>query len=200
MKIKNNRFLKFFFVCIVCCLLFIGTGYYFIDKNLKPAQNQTDNIPYSQKKPENAGVLVTVNAEKMFFYLDFENESIIVSLKPQDVADRQIYGYSVDFYVDAESDFIKETVDYLGGIELENEKGDFRYTGAQVTSILSETADFELRKKVICEIFEKISEQGVEVGFFVKIIENSKTDLTLPECYFWAENFAKLSKNLRIID
>ena len=56
--------------------------------------------------------------------------------------------------------------------------------------------DVNSLEMIISSLFLKISQQGVGADFFNSIITNSKTDLKLPDCYFWTDNMAEVSKNL----
>ena len=101
---------------MVCCAFFVGTGFYYLNTNFKTVENKTESVPYTQENPNNAGVLLEMSGDKTFFYLDFENEKLIISLKPTDEENGEIYGYTVDYTVEADTDILRSTVDYLGGI------------------------------------------------------------------------------------
>lgn len=185
---------------MMCCAVFVGVGYFYLEQNFKAAQNQVENVPYTQQAPESAGLLFEVNGEKAFIYLDFENEIITVSLSPETAIDDMIYGYPLDYTVIADEAILTNSIDYIDGIDLETDNGIFRHTGAQVSKLLQTDNSRDFKQTLFEKICQKISVSGVGVDFFAEIIENSSTDLKLPDCYFWADNFDRLCKNLRFID
>ena len=180
------------------CAVLIGIGYFYMQKNLDEVENKVENVLYEQESCENKGVLFVINGEKTFFYLDFEKNELLVSLYPEEEIQNIIYGYEVDFKVGGDLNILSEIVDYIGGIELENEEGKFRYTGIQISEIYNVGSD--LKRSIIEQICKKIGECGLALDFFANIIENYQTDLTIPDCYFWCEELGTLCNNLKIID
>ncbi len=200
MKAKTKLFFKTVIISSWCCAVFVGAGYYYINKNLEPAQNNTESVPYYQQKADNAGVLFEIDGLPTFLYFDFENEKLFASINP-DVADSSnIYGYTVDYTVKTDISVLGDIVDYVDGIELDIDNTVLRYTGVQVIEILSVSTSYDLKREIIKGIAFKISQNGIGADLFVSIIENSKTDLKLPDCYFWAESMSKICRNLQIID
>ncbi len=185
---------------MMCCAVFVGVGYYYIDANLKPVQNETENVPYSQESPENAGVLLEIGGDKTFFYLDFESEKLFVSVMPEEVNGGEIYGYSVDYTVSANYQLLSDIVDYVGGIEMTLDDTVLRYTGIQVSELAQTNTGGELKREIIAKICEIIEQSGVALDFFANIIETADTDLTIPDCYFWEDKIDTLCQNLQIID
>ena len=54
-------------------------------------------------------------------------------------------------------------MDYTGGIELENDGKTERYTGVQISELLSRTVESEeLRRSIITAIMKKISDTGID--------------------------------------
>ena len=112
-----------------------------------------------------------------------------------------LYGYSVDYLIEGDYDLLSGIIDIAGGIEMENGEEVLRFTGVQVTDILSRTTDREeLRRKIISKIIEKIRETGFQKADFLYIIENSNTNLTVPDCYYWSDYITDLCTNARIIN
>ena len=193
-------FLKSLVISLMCCAVFVGVGYYYIDANLTPAEQKIEYEPYSQENPENAGVLFEISGDSTFFYLDFDLEKLMVSLKPAEITENEIYGYSVDYKIEGDLSIITKIVDYIGGAELNIDGDVLRYTGSQIAEIIKTNNQTEFKRELIEEIANTISLNGISLDFFTNIIENSDTDLTLPDCYFWADNFNNLCANLQIID
>ena len=197
---KKNAYIKTFLICCVCFLLFLGSGYAFLNKNFSTANNETEKIPYTQQPPENAGILVEIDNTKTFFYIDFLNEKIVVSLKPEDEINDEIYGYSLDYKVNTTADLIAKITDYLNGIELTNETGKYRYTGAQINELLSTNNLESIERDIIKAINERIIINSLKVDFFSLVIQNSDTNLNIIDCYFWADYMEELCKNTHFID
>ncbi len=192
-------FLKSFMISMMCCAVFVGAGYYYLNSNFQAVENEAESVPYTQENPQNAGLMLKIGEGRTFFYLDFENEKLFVSLKPE-VENNEIYGYEVDYTITADIDILRDAVDYLGGIEMSVEGDVLRYTGIQVCSIYVSSANGEIKGEILEKICEKVAHNGVALDFFANIIENSQTDLTIPDCYFWDEEIQILCRNLQIID
>lgn len=191
-------FLKSFVISLMFCAVLIGIGYFYMQKNLQPAQNQIENVPYEQQTCDSKGVLLEIDQNKTFLYLDFENDELVVSLMPETENSFEIYGYSVDFTVKGDYNFLKDVVDYVGGIELLIDGKTYRYTGIQLAQVYNN--EYELKREIIEQVCKKISENGVALDFFANIIENSQTDLTIPDCYFWCEELSSICQNIKVID
>lgn len=182
----------------MCCSVFVGAGYYYINANLQPVENEAESVPYSQESPQNAGVLLDISGDETYFYLDFESEKLYVTLKPFE--DSENYGYSVDYTITTHYEILSNIVDYVGGIDMSVDDTILRCTGIQVCSIYQSSANGKIKREIIEKICEKITENGVALDFFANIIENSQTDLSIPDCYFWDEKIQILCRNLQIID
>ncbi len=201
-KRNTKLFLKTVIICAWCLAVFLGVGYYYLSKNLTRTEIETPNVPYYTQTPQNCGILFEVLGEETFVYLDFENSKITVSLYPEDIVEdtTAIYGYPLNFKINADVDFIAELVDYLEGIELNLENQTLRYTGVQVVDIIFADRNFELKPQILKSICQKIAENGMEKDMFLYIVENCDTNLTVPDFYYWPEYIKNLCSNLHIID
>lgn len=202
MKRNTKLFLKTVIISAWCLAVFLGIGYYYLSKNLTETEIKAPNVPYYNQTPQNCGLLFEILGEETFVYLDFENSKITVSLYPQEIVEdtNEIYGYPLDFRINADVDFIADLVDYLEGIELDFENRTLRYTGVQVVDIIFADKDFELKPQILKSICEKIAENGMEKDMFLYIVENCETNLTVPDFYYWPEYIKNLCANLHIID
>ncbi len=201
-KLKGNKklFFKTLIISLWCCSIFVGLGYYYLDKNFTATENVVESVPYMQENPDNAGILLNISGEEIFIYLDFDNENLFVSLSPEFTTTDKIYGYSLDYKITGDTSVLSFIVDYLGGIELENDDNLSRFTGVQISELFAFDNSRDLKEKLIRSISKKIYEKGIATDFFVKIIEMSKTDISVPVCYFWPEYVNTLCCNLRFID
>jgi len=189
MKKKIKIFMGSLAVFLVCCLFFGGIGYFYIDSKIADVKNDTPSVPYYSEVPENAGVLFEIGQEQTFFFLDFYYKRLnIIFNAEESVEDGNILGYPIDHYIKADYSLLAEIIDIVGGIELDTEEASLRYTGVQITDLLTTSTDYDkIERKIILKTIKKISENGFQKEDFLYIIENSETTLTVPVCYYWAD-------------
>ncbi len=203
MKRLAKMYLKAFIISLFCFVIFVSAGFIYLTNKIKEpvAKNDVSSVPYSAS-PENAGVLLNFAGDPVFLYLDFEAEEIGVIYPERSAQEStEIYGYSIDYSIEADYALVSYMVDSVNGIEMAYDSEQLSFTGEQVAELLSNTADTNQLKRDITEkIINKIALYGFLRQDFLYIIENTKTDLTVPDCYYWAENLQKLCKNMRIID
>ncbi len=200
---RNTRiFFKTVIISAWCLTVFIGAGYYYLSQNLIKTETETQQVPYYQESPQNAGLLFDMLGDKTFIYLDFEKVKISVSLFPEEsqITDNTIYGYSLDYEISADIGFVADFVDYLDGIELTIENETLRYTGVQVEDIILSDREKQLKLQIIEAIFCRIAQNGIGKDMLLEIVENCETNLTVPDFYYWPDYIKKLSSNLHIID
>lgn len=197
---KYKRLLLVFAVFAVSFSLFLGLGYVSLNEDFSKASTEKEKVPYTQEKPQNAGILFNINGEETFFFLNFEECNITVALNPEEPINNEIFGYSLDYKITANGDLLSEITDYLNGLELTILGEDYRYTGQQIKALIEIDNTKRLRYKIIDAIFNRIVSNGVATDFFGLIIKKSETNLNLVDCYFWSEYLTVLSKNLRYID
>ena len=201
MKRKIFGIIKLWLLCIVCCSLFVGGGYFYLRKNFKEAENKVSSVPYSFSAPDNKGILLEVCGSFTFLYLDFEEEILKIIIPAGNEYGEEIYGYPIDFTVSADYRFVAAVIDYADGIELDLNGETLRYTGVQIADILSRTVDTaELKRKIITALMQKIGENGIDGEVFHYTVESTETDITVPDCYSWEKYIAVLCKNGRIIN
>lgn len=202
MKKKVKTVLNLLAVCFLSGIIFIGVGYSYLNRELKPTENKTESVPYYPEAPESAGVMFDICGDRTLCYMNFEDGSLNILFDTEETAvGDTLYGYSVDYLIEGDYDLLSGIIDIAGGIEMENGEEVLRFTGVQVTDILSRTTDREeLRRKIIPKIIEKIRETGFQKADFLYIIENSNTNLTVPDCYYWSDYITDLCTNARIIN
>ncbi len=201
MKRKIFGIVKLFAFCIVCCSLFVGGGYLYLQKSFKETENKVSSVPYSFSAPEDKGIMLDVCGSLTFFYLDFEDERLTVIIPPGTEYEEEIFGYPIDFTVKTDYGFVAAAVDSADGIELNINGETLRFTGVQVADILSRTVDTsELKRQIITALLNKIGENGIDGEFFTFLVESTDTDITVPDCYYWEKYISKLCKNGGIIN
>lgn len=172
-----------------------------MNKSIAPAETHTEKVPYSFSTPENKGVMFNIGNTDILFYLDFEDENLKVVFPPEGFDGYELYGYSVDFNVSADYDFLSGFIDNIGGIDLNVEDSTLRYTGVQVAELLSYTVETDdLTRQIVIQILKKIGAEGIDEEAFWLIAETCKTDLTVPDCYPWFRYIKRLCANGNIIN
>ena len=174
-------------------MFFIGFGYYYIDKHIEKVENQIESVPYYSQIPDNKGLLFNFSDCKVYTYLDFKEQSVTVLLNSDDLENR---GYTADYTLDCNEDLIFEICNYFDGINLMLEAETLRYSGSQVKELLQNDKTDTLQKSIITAIFEKIEKQGIGIDFFNMLIVDTKTNLKMPDCYFWTEFLDDMAKNV----
>ena len=201
LKKQGVFYIKITAVCILCCLSLVAGGYFYLHRSLKPAEGQASEIPYSFSLPDNKGLLFDIAGNRTFVYLDFENELMNVIIPQAESFDPTDFGYSGDFELRGELPVLAALIDYAGGITLQENGEQTRYTGVQVTDILSRSTDSEqLLRRIIPAILRSVAENGLEDEAFNYIIDKSDTDLTVPDCLAWRNYISRLCENGRIIN
>ena len=184
----------------ICCIIFIGFGYFYLKGANKKVQNEAPKVPYSYT-PENTGILLDIGGSKTLYYLDFLNKELCIIFVGDSFDPDDIYGYCVDYTVTASYETIEGIVNNIGGIDLTVDGEMLLATGEQVVDYLTTSSDYYERKRQIIRIIaQKISLTGFSKEDFLYIIENSETSLTVPDCYFWSDYITELCKTVKIIN
>lgn len=177
-------------------MLFIGFGYYYIESQNKEVKNEIESVPYYTQLPDNKGLYFKFKAESVYTYLDFKEQSITLILNPEDL---EGMGYKVDYTLDCGDNIISEVCNYFDGINLMIDAETLRYSGSQVLTLLSKDNSKILRKNIAAAVFEKVEKQGIGIDFFNMLIIETKTNLKMPDCYFWAEFLDDMAKNINFM-
>lgn len=201
---KNTRiFFKTLVISMCCIVLFVGVGYFYLSKKLVPTDIvPQEKVPYYTEIPENKGILFDVLGDKTYIYLDFEDNRIYSFLffGEENISNNRLYGYPIDYTVESNIEFISDFVDYLDGIELTIEDGTLRYTGVQVEDIILADKNKDYKMQIFKAIIGQISEKGIDNNILLKMVETCKTNLTVPDFYYWPQYIKDMSTNLAVID
>ena len=181
----------------ICAVLFIGIGYLYISAGIKEVENSQSSVPYSSFSPENAGIMFNIADSKTLIFLDFDEQRVaFLNADDKKIEENTCCGYSIDYTVSADYDFLADLVDLVGGIELKGETDTLNYTGVQLIELVSSSAQREdLRRDIAAAIFERISLNSFSRSDFAFIIENTLTDLTIPDCYYWSDYIKDMCAN-----
>lgn len=179
---------------MLCCTLFVCTGYFYLESSITDTENEVKQVPY-YSVPQNAGITVEIGEDTTFIYLSFEDERVIV-VSEGEQSDFVRYGYTVDFSLSTDFEMLSGLVDRLGGIDIEKDGETYCYMGTQVANLLDFSSEFKRDKITVLEsLLARIGQVGLTVDDLLYIISRSETNLTLPDCYFWAEYLKDMSKN-----
>ncbi len=184
---KIKGYLSAFLICIICSVIFIGIGYLYISASIKQTEKNAESVPYYSREITNAGLLFQFADSKTLIYLDFGEKAVtFVDADNKEIKDNMCCGYPVDYIIGAEYDLLCGIIDRIGGIELTLDGKEHNYTGVQVKEILEKTAvTSELKKSIAKAIFDKISFCSLSRSDFAYMIENSSTNLTVPDIFSW---------------
>lgn len=181
--------------------LMSSTAYLYLkaDTAKKAADSSDSSVPYKQKK-ENRGVMFAFpDSTGCLFHLDFNNCGITAVLTENyDPKVSDYGGYRADFTVISDLDLVQGLVDRAGGVELEFDGEKLRFTGFQITELLSVGAKTDVKRDIVKGVLESFAYNGFTASDLVYIIENSKTDLTVPDCYGWHEDLPQMCENVNI--
>ena len=193
-------------VIIVCSgLVFFFGSYMYLEHNLNKGFEKTDikdyTVPYSQR-PENAGIAFLLpDGSALLAYLDFEKSCInVINIEMFDSENSVYYGYTADFTVQTDYEFIGGIIDRVGGINIENGNETLRYTGIQAVDLISENTNSNIKNQIIGQIFEQISKNGFSKEDFLYIIENGTGSLTLTDCIYWFDSIDDVCKNIIFVN
>ncbi len=184
--------LKTVLVFFSCALVFSLSVFIFTD-NPSTVQNtevKDRRVPYEGRVPENTGLLFTFpSGSAVMFFLDFSSKQIITAVIDEyyDDAEKSL-GYEINHTISADFGLTEGFIDRIGGVDLNVDDQELRYTGVQVADILSKTNTGDIRRQIVSAVLEKISRVGISSDDFVYIIENSSSSLTLPDCIYWIEH------------
>ncbi len=193
------------FVFLCCGLLFFFSAYLYLYTGIEKSKNaevKENTVPYEKAVPEDTGLLIKFESgSAVMIFLDFSYERAFAAVIDDytDGAELRL-GYDIQYTFNANNTFLEGLVDRLGGIDLDIENAPMRYTGVQVTDLVSRNDDGELKRQILSGILTKISKVGFSTEDFVYMIENSDTALTVPDCIYWAEHVGNMCMRYMIIN
>lgn len=197
--------LKAFFTSVVCSAVFLAAAFVYLNMEVKSEKTEAKDytVPYTQSTPDDCGVLVAFPDESgCLIYFDFTKSSITALFCDDvDSVQNQYKGYSVNYNLEADYDLLSGIIDRCGGIDLDITEDVLRYTGLQITDILSTKVDTNTIRALIAKaVFRAIGENGIDSELLVYVIENSNTDLTVPVCLNWHEYLKDMCQNATVIN
>lgn len=208
-KIILKSTLKMLLSSVICAaVLFLGAYIYF-SGSIKSENERTEaknyDVPYEAATPQDCGLLFEFpDKTGCLIYIEFSKTmASAVFIDDCSENETEYYGYTVDYKLEVDYQFLSSLIDRAGGIELEDENGQeiLRYTGVQVVDMLSstgETAPF--RSKILSALFKSFAKNGFSKDDLIFVIQNSKTDLTIPKCFNWAGYLSEISSRAVVVN
>ena len=182
-------------VILICIIVFGGSAYLYLynDETQQQSNASQSAVPYSTV-PENAYILFYFPASTLLFDLNFEENALFITIDPPKKELPNEY-----FSVTGDNSLIAGMIDRIGGIELMWNSELLRFTGYQLTDMLEQSKEQQnLSLRILEEYIKKLGEIGITRQDLVYLIENSNTDLRVPDCFYWHNYIDKLCKNYKI--
>lgn len=201
----NKSIIKKAVLILVCGAVFFFASYTYLNsnlnKNLQSADQKDYTVPYRQT-PQNACVGFVFPSENVYLVqLDFQNEDIkFVTVSNFDFKKREYFGYKTDYLLECDYNWLAELIDCIGGINLETEGENLRYTGVQVVDLISTGHLEAIKDKLFTEIFLQISKNGILKDDFVFLLENCKGDLSLVDAIYWLDCLKEMCQHVTFVN
>ncbi len=189
LKKKSKRILKTIFLSLLFGIIFFISGFLYLNGRLEKisVSDNAELVPY-YSVPDDATVLLNICEDSVLVDLKFGEEKVNIVFLENNEYD---YGYTIDYTVNCDYNFVGYLVDITGGIEING----FRQTGVQVTQMLEFTDVKNSEKRSIAKaVVNGIADSGFTKENLLYIIENSENNLKFNECYFWTNHISKLCK------
>jgi len=188
------------FISLFCLIIFLGVGYFYLNREIKPVEKNQEKIPYYKSAPENRGLVFTVSNKTIFLYFDFESEELKIFIE-NPIERALLYGYSLDYLIKTDYAFLEDIIDSLNGIELNIAGENLNCSGNQVCEILTDSdITYEKRKEIIIKVLKKMGEKGVTEAEINYLISATNTTLSAVDAYYWLGYLEILLKKAVIID
>ena len=179
------------------CFFLVTAGYFYLEHSIKETEETISDVPYEFSGPENKSVLFLIEEKQLFFYFDFSETTVYISEISTSESERE-----ADYTIRAEREFLGDLIDSVGGISLTVSGETLRYTGSQVLEMTDNRMnEGEMEENTVLRaLVDKIAKNGLTIADFKMMIEETETDLTLPECYFWEGYMRSLFSNAVFTD
>lgn len=204
-KIKSafKRILVFF----GCITVFLAASFlylkYGLDENNNAVAKNESNVPYQKNNCENTCIVFCLDdGSAVMIYLDFlSGRTLSAVMYDYSENDEEILGYTADFKIYADWDLVAGIIDRIGGIELSINGESLRLTGVQTVDLISSGGvTSELYRNILLAIYGKIARVGLSNADLVYITENGKTEMSMPDCYYWQDSLRELFSRSSIIN
>lgn len=184
MKRQTVGILSLIAVIVICLCAFFGLAFLYLALDYKSsassekASGTVENIPYTSVSESVTVKYIFSDGTSALLKLDFSSEKLTAFLSYENISEPD---YELQPLSGAAAGFI----DRLGGVELQFENRVLRYTGEQAVR-LTENGTVS-KKDILRAVFDKIALSGITRSQLTFLLQNSKTQLTVPICYSWPE-------------
>ena len=190
-----KRIITVFSVFIICTVIFTLSGYFILNGS-SAISSVTDrtltNIPYSTA-PSNQAVVISFKESSLLFSLDFSHDKLYVFSQDEE---HEYYLEKEPFYMELDEYTLSKFLDRIGGIETMQNGVKTRLTGIQTVKLLNNNS--QNKTEILSCVLDTVSKTGLTLHDLVFLIENSDTDLTVPDCFDWPERLKGLFQNCEI--
>lgn len=189
LKKKSIRIFRTLFLSLLFGVIFFVSGFLYLNSQLEKitVSEKAEKVPY-YSVPNDATLLFNICEDSVLVNLKFKEEKVNVAFLENS---SEYYGYTIDYTVNCDYDFVGYLVDIVGGIEIDG----YRQTGIQVIELLEFTQAKNSQKQSIAKsVVKGIASSGFTKENLLYIIENSDSNLKFNDCYFWTEHISKLCK------
>lgn len=199
MKTEHKQMLTLWAVIFFSFAVFFGGAYGYLKIKMppeeQPAEHKSENIPYDNTLPQNANLLfILPDRKQVMICLLFSEGRLNVVFA--DEAPRELYcGAAPDYTFHTKEEFLEKLIDRFGGLTLTLDGTTARYTGIQIIDFFSKGRQEPTLNAVVTALLHRIAEVGFTRQDLVFFIEQTKTDLTVPDCYDWSERIPELCAN-----
>ena len=187
---KKHYFFKTFFIFIasLCIFTLAGTAAYNFDTS--PADTKPQEIIKKEPAvPKPLGILISDNAHSsaIVAFLDFEQTTTPI-LFFDDKNNLSACVYPINRKITVTEDTVKEFIDKIGGITINNADTPWRYTGTQICDMLYQNETYSENPQLILQIFKSIARSKISKENFLFLWEHSQTDISFID-YFTCSDF-----------
>lgn len=205
MREKIKSFLITAGVMLGCIVLFFAVAVGVLTPHTdRTGGDNSESVPYyNTELPDSRGFLFNFyGGGAVFINFDFYSEKTAVIVFDDNAKESEIlqYGYTADTVLQADYTFLAEFIDLYGGLELKVGEETGRYTGVQITDMLSRNTGKTLKKQIIGGVLDKILKNGFTKEQLLFIIENTETDLNYPDGYVLIDNLQYPLKNIYYVN
>lgn len=199
--------LKRLLIFFGCIIVFLSASFFYLKHGLDEKNNAVakseSSVPYQKSNCENTCLVFCLDdGSAVMIYLDFSSNKVISAVMyDYSEKDEKTLGYTADFKIYADWNLVAGIIDRIGGIELDINGESLRLTGVQTVDLISSGGvTFDLYRSILLSVYKRIARVGLSNADLVYIIENGKTDMSMPDCYYWQDLLPELFSRSSIIN
>jgi len=189
---------------LVFGLCVFTAGYLYLNSLVNDllVSQKSESVPYGYSVPSTTDILFKDNDRYFLLLLNFKEQNLraYFALENSPKA-AELSDYIADFTVVCNYQMLEYFVDAVGGIELENSNESLRFTGVQISDILTNCQTTENDIKAIIEsLFSKLSETGFKDEYLRYIMSNSECDIDYTRAFRWNEYLTEMCQDFEFLE